>query len=186
MRHKGTVRLETKRLILRRFTLEDSKQMYNNWANDDDVTKYLTWPTHKSEEVSRYILNEWVGEYTSLKYYQWCIELKETGEAIGSIGAVDYNEATSAVEIGYCIGKRYWNKGYTSEAFSAVIDFFFNQIGLNRVEARHDPNNRVSGLVMKKCGLKYEGTRVQADKNNTGVCDTAMYGLINPNRKNTI
>ena len=182
MRHKGTVRIETERLILRRFTLGDSNDMFENWANDDEVTKYLTWPTHKDVKVSEYILKEWVGQYNSLKYYQWCIELKNTKKAIGSIGVVDYNEAVSSVEIGYCIGRDYWKKGYASEALSALIDFFFNQVGMNRVEARHDPNNPNSGLVMKKCGLKYEGTRILADKNNTGVCDAAMYGLINPNR----
>lgn len=180
MHHKGTVKIETERLVLRRFVLEDYKYIYANWANDDEVTRFLTWPTHKSEKVSEYILKEWVSQYADKKYYQWCIELKKISEPIGSISVVDYNEAVSAVEIGYCIGRKYWNQGYTSEALAALIDFFFNTVGMNRVEARHDPKNPNSGLVMKKCGMNYEGTKIMADKNNTGICDTAIYGIINP------
>jgi ribosomal-protein-alanine N-acetyltransferase len=156
--------------------------MYKNWAGDDEVTKYLTWPTHKSVEVSRRVTGEWVKGYSDDKYYQWCIELKSTGEAIGSIAAVNYKENIEAVEIGYCIGRKFWNQGYTSEAFKALIQFFFQEVGVNRIEARHDPNNPGSGKVMLKCGLKYEGTRIKADRNNTGICDVAMYGILNPGR----
>ena len=59
----GTKRLETARLILRRFTLEDAQKMYENWAGDPEVTKFLTWPTHESAETSRQILKEWVAAY---------------------------------------------------------------------------------------------------------------------------
>ena len=48
MNHIGTIRLETDRLILRRFTMDDAEGMLNNWASDDEVTKYLTWPTHQN------------------------------------------------------------------------------------------------------------------------------------------
>ena len=50
MEHKGTVTLETPRLILRRLTLADAEPMYRNWASDPEVTKFLTWPTHSSVE----------------------------------------------------------------------------------------------------------------------------------------
>lgn len=52
MNHIGTKTIETERLILRQFTMEDSQAMFENWASDDEVTKYLTWPTHTSEEIS--------------------------------------------------------------------------------------------------------------------------------------
>ena len=56
MNHQGTKTFETPRLILRRFTMEDAPAMYRNWASDPEVTKYLTWPTHSSAEVSRQVL----------------------------------------------------------------------------------------------------------------------------------
>lgn len=178
MKNLGTKTIETERLILRKFRMSDDKDMFKNWANDDRVTKYLTWPTHANIDASRSILDMWTKDYENPKNYQWCIELKSTHEAIGSIGAVNYNENVESVEIGYCIGYNYWNKGITSEALKALINFFFNEVGVNRIESRHDSLNPNSGKVMLKCGLKYEGTRIKADRNNTGICDMVMYGMI--------
>ncbi len=180
MKNLGTKRIETKRLVLRKFELTDAEAMYKNWASDDKVTKFLIWPTHKDIEVSCKVLEMWVKDYSEDNNYQWCIELKSIGEAIGSIGVVDYKENIEAVEIGYCIGSKYWGQGITTEALKALIEFFFEEVGVNRIEARHDPVNANSGKVMQKCGLKYEGTRIKADRNNSGICDVAMYGIINP------
>ena len=63
MNHKGTKRIETENLILRRFEISDAEAMYKNWANDDEVTKYLTWASHSSVEVSKDILNIWIDDY---------------------------------------------------------------------------------------------------------------------------
>lgn len=183
MKNLGTVRIETERLILRRFNVNDAEDMYNNWANDDRVTKYLTWPTHSNVDISREVLKSWINDYSNEKFYQWCIELKEVNQAIGSISVVYLYEEVNSVEIGYCIGYNYWNKGITSEALKAIIKFFFNDVQVNRIEARHDTKNPNSGKVMAKCGLIYEGSKIEADKNNTGICDIALYGLINPYAK---
>ncbi len=94
------------------------------------------------------------------------------------MGAVAFNEKARSVEIGYCIGEKWWRRGYTSEALSAVIRFFFEEVGVNRVYSEHDPRNPNSGRVMEKCGMKYEGTLRQADFNNTGICDTCVYGIL--------
>lgn len=177
MKNIGTQNIETQRLVLRKFTLKDADDMYRNWANDGEVTKFLTWPTHSDVEVSKKVLNIWINEYENNTNYQWCIELKENNEAIGSIGVVNLKENIDAVEIGYCIGRKYWNKGITSEALTALIKFFFEEVEVKRVEARHDSNNPNSGKVMKKCGMKYEGKRMKADRNNTGICDVLLYGM---------
>ena len=178
MNHKGTVTLETERLILRRFTLDDAEFMFNNWANDTEVTKYLTWPAHSDVSVSKSIINSWLELYQKPEHYSWAIVLKETGEPIGSIGAVEQREDTSMVHIGYCIGQKWWNKGYTSEALAELIRFFFDEAGVSRIESRHDPRNPNSGRVMTKCGLKYEGTMRQSDVNNQGICDAAYYAIL--------
>ncbi len=65
MKHCGTRRLETERLILRRFENEDACAMYQNWASDDEVTKYLMWPTHASPEVSRNVIKDWINSYSN-------------------------------------------------------------------------------------------------------------------------
>lgn len=183
MKHCGTQKLETKRLILRKFDVNDAAAMYNNWACDDEVTKYLTWPAHTNPEISKSVLEEWVDSYSNDNYYQWAIVLKENGnEPIGSISVVEMNEKIDMVHIGYCIGKKWWHKGITSEALHQVIEFLFDAVECNRIELRYDPRNVNSGKVMKKCGMKYEGTLRSADINNQGICDASYYGLLKNDR----
>lgn len=74
---------------MRRFVSEDAAAMYKNRASDDEVTKYLTWPTHPNTDISRLVTEDWANSYSDEKFYQWAIVLKENGgEPIGSIGAV--------------------------------------------------------------------------------------------------
>lgn len=184
MKHLGTKQIATKRLLLRRFTIEDAPKMYENWASDDEVTKYLMWQTHTSVEVTKEIIQGWAKDYEEENRYEWCIELKETGEPIGDISVIKCEEKAELMEVGYCISKKYWHQGITSEALQAVIDFLFDEVGINRVESRHDPRNPHSGKVMEKCGLRYEGTKIQGDWNNSGICDAAFYGLTRQQRQN--
>ena len=166
-------------MVLRRFVIEDAEAMFRNWASDPEVTKYLTWPTHASADVSRAVLRDWTTAYANQSYYQWAIVLKENGECpIGSIAAVNLNDDLSTVQIGYCLGRRWWHRGIMSEALKAVIDFFFNEVGANRIEARHDSRNPRSGMVMKKSGMKYEGTSRCSDRNNQGICDASWYAIL--------
>ncbi len=114
MDNKGTKRLETDRLILRQFRIEDAKDMYNNWVTD----------------------------------------------------------------IGYCMGKAWWGNGIMPEALRAVIEYLFEEVGLNRVAACHDVNNPKSGRVMQKAGMSKEGVLRAAGRNNQGICDEVWYSII--------
>ena len=183
MNHVGTQKLETDRLILRRYTKDDAEAMYRNWASDDEVTKFLTWPAHSSQEITQNVIDEWVQSYSSENYYHWAIVLKENGEEpIGDIAVVHIKEKASVAHIGYCIGRNWWNRGITSEALKSVIDFLFDVVGLNRIEARHDTKNPNSGKVMQKCGMKYEGTLRSADWNNQGIHDVCYYAVLKTER----
>lgn len=188
MQHLGTKPLETERLILRPFTLKDAPAMFRNWANDPEVTRYLTWPTHTGVDVSESILSDWVTHYHEPDYYQWAIVPKEVGEPIGGISVVQRNDSVASVHIGYCIGRRWWHQGITGEALAEVLRFFFEEVGVNRVDSRHDPRNPNSGRVMAHCGMTREGTLRQADRNNQGICDYTEYGILADEyfaRKNT-
>lgn len=179
MKHCGTQRLETGKLILRRYVKEDAAAMYKNWASDSEVTKYLMWPPHASQEISQQVIADWVKRYSEDNYYHWAIILKDNGdEPIGDIAVVKMNEKISMVQIGYCIGRTWWHKGITSEALKAVMDFLFDAADVNRIEAKHDSRNPNSGKVMKKCGMKYEGTLRSSDWNNQGVFDACYYALL--------
>lgn len=179
MKHYGTEYLETNRLILRKFVLDDAKSMYENWASDEKVTKYLTWQAHNDISVSQAVLKEWISSYKNQDFYQWAIILKENGlNPIGSIGITSYNDIIGMAHVGYCIGQKWWHNGITSEALNCVINFLFDKVGVQRIEARHDPRNTNSGLVMKKCGMEYEGTLKKADWNNQGICDACYYSVL--------
>ncbi|MCC8191443.1 MAG: GNAT family N-acetyltransferase [Ruminococcus sp.] len=182
MNHIGTIRLETDRLILRRFTIADAEGMFNNWASDDDVTKYLTWPTHQNVEMTREYINYCLQGYSESAFYTWVMESKESHELIGSISVVKIDEVIDGLELGWAIGKKFWGKGYTAEAAKAVLDVLFDKVGANCIYAQHDVNNPNSGRVMQKIGMKYEGTLRQSDRNNQGIADMAHYSIIRDER----
>ena len=177
MEHKGTVRLKTDRLILRQFTEADIEPAFRNWESDDKVTEFLRWPTAKSIEQVVEVTTEWIENYKNLNFYQWAIVPKDLNEPIGTISVVGMDEMCDKLHIGYCIGSKWWHKGYTSEAFSTIIPFLFEEVKAQRIESQHDPNNPNSGKVMAKCGLKYEGTLRKADWSNKGIVDACMYGM---------
>ncbi len=154
----GTVNIETERLLLHRFTLEDACDMFNNWANDLEVCKYLSFEPHGNIEITKKVLEKWISEYNEINRYNWAIEYKKIGQPIGSITAIAFWEKNYSCEIGYCIGKNYWSKGIMTEAMRALIKFFFEEVGLNRIQAQHDVLTIGSGRVMEKSGMKLEGT----------------------------
>ena len=178
MEHRGTKKLETARLILRPFVKEDAPAMYRNWASDPEVTKFLSWPTYKAVDTAHEILNIWVPQYRDDTFYQWAIVLKEIGEVIGSISVVNFDERVDMAEIGFCIGRSWWGQGMMTEAFQAVIDFLFGEVGVLRIEAGHDPNNPASGAVQRKCGLKYEGTLRRSIRSNQGITDKTVMAIL--------
>ena len=177
--HKGTKTIETDRLILRQFTMEDAPAMFRNWANDDEVTKHLTWPTHYDVEVTKMVLSDWTSHYAKPDFYNWAIVLKENGgEPIGNISVVRINSNTDCAAMGYCMSRAHWRKGVMPEALKAVVDFLFDEVGFNRIEAEHDVNNPASGRVMEKAGLRYEGTLRQSGRNNQGIVDLVWRAIL--------
>ena len=182
MNRTGTQIIETHRLILRPFRIEDADDMYNNWASDPEVTRFLTWPVHTGVDVTRALLQAWIARYEDGGSYNWAIELKETGSVIGNISVVHTVEELEQAEIGYCMGKAFWGRGIMPEALRAVLDYLFDTAGFRRITARHDVNNPKSGRVMAKAGMLKEGILRGAGKNNQGVCDICSYALLNTDR----
>ena len=182
MNHIGTVRLETDRLILRRFTIDDAEEMFNNWASDDEVTKYLTWPTHQNVEVTRGYIDYCIQGYAESAFYQWVIEIKETHERIGNISVVKVIDEIDSLELGWVIGRKYWGKGYTAEAAKAILEVLFDKVGANCIYAAHDVNNPNSGRVMQKIGMKYEGILRQSCRINLVFVVCSRYSMIRSER----
>jgi len=179
MKHLGTNTLENGKLLLRRFTIDDAQAMYDNWASDPEVNKFLTWPLHTSVEVTKEILNGWISQYDDVEFYNWAIVLKDNGDTpIGGISVVAKDNDIEMIQIGYCIGKSWWGRGIVTEALELLVSYFFNEVKVNRVEAVYDLKNPASGKVMEKCGFIHEGVMRDAGRNNQGICDLAMNAVL--------
>lgn len=174
--HVGTRTIETERLVLRQITLQDADMVFKNWASDDDVTRYMRWTAHRTVDETRKIIADWSEGYRSAQNYNWGICL-QNGEMIGSLGLAVINAYDSNVNLGYCIGKAYWGNGYAAEAVSAVLDYMFSHVGINRMEAFHSVGNPASGRVMQKVGMILEGHARQKYRNRDGFQDCDMYGI---------
>ena len=174
--HKGTQTICTKRLVLRRFAVEDAQAMYSNWASDSRVTRFLTWLPHTSAEATAQLLALWCKEYENVAYYNWVITMD--GVPIGNISVVAMSEKSEHAELGYSLGHAYWGRGIMTEAARAVIAFLFTEVGVNRVDISHAVGNPASGRVAQKCGLTFEGIRRAAYKVVSGeLLDICEYSI---------
>ena len=149
------IELETERLRLRPFREDDAEAMFYGWANDPEVTKYLTWDVHESIDVTRYVLKMWVDEYEQPDRINFAIELKDSGELIGGIDVVRYVDGIP--EIGYVLSKKHWGRGYMTEACKCVLKFLFSK-GFPEVMITAQCENKGSNRVIQKCGGIYQGT----------------------------
>jgi len=178
MHDLGTQPLATPRLRLRRFTLDDGDAMFANWASDPEVTTFLLWPAYTDKAALNQYLAESVPTYADPSRYDWAMELAEDGTLIGGIGVGKSDDSIGMKSVGYCLGRRWWNCGYATEALAAVIPYFIEQVGVNRVEAWHHPDNPASGRVMAKCGLHHEGILRARERCNLGIVDASMWAIL--------
>ncbi|MBB2182367.1 GNAT family N-acetyltransferase [Lachnospiraceae bacterium MD1] len=176
MHHIGTKSIETVRLLLRRFESDDAEDMYRNWAGDPEVCKYLSWGPHKDVEVSKKRIRDYLINYEFKDYYVWAIVLKSINQPIGSISVELSDESSRTCEVGYCLGKSYWNRGIMTEALLAVMHYLFFDIEYQRIMAKHDVLNVASGKVMQKAGMQFSRLepRVGTRKDGT-IYDCAVY-----------
>lgn len=173
----GTKKLTAQRVILRPFVLDDAEDMFMNWANDTDVTKYLSWEAHESVDVTRKYILSLRERYKDNEFYNWGIELKEIRQVIGSISA-RCNSKTQSVHISYCIGKLWWNKKITREAVQAVTQFFMEEVNVNRIESCFEAGNITAGKVLLRCGFQGEGTLRQAYYGVQGITNLTWYAML--------
>lgn len=171
--------IETERLILRKFKLDDAQQLFDNYGSHEVVTKFLTWKPHSSIEVTKdYLSNVVIPEYEQEYTYRWAIVLKENNEVIGCIDVVHKNIPKTSAELGYVLSDYHWGKGIMPEAARAVIAYLFDE-GFHRITAVHDVENPKSGRVMQKAGMEYEGTLRQYERRSDGhFCDCKLYSII--------
>lgn len=178
LKHIGTSILETERLILRKFNSFDINDVYSNWSSDYEVTKYLCWPRHESLEDTKKVMDIWLENYEYPDTYNWAIQLKEINMLIGNIALYFIDDFNFSAEVGYCLSKNFWNKGYMTEALNAVIDFCFHSVGFNRLTGCCITWHEASAKVLTKAGMKFEGVARQKYFCGIGFQDFNCYSII--------
>lgn len=130
---------------------------------------------HDNISKTEQMLFEYVENYNKPDFYMWGIVFEDN--LIGYICGNELNEDIKSISIGYCITKSCWNKGITSEATKAVINYLFS-LGFNRIFSYHNPLNQASGKVMEKCGMTFEG-RIRGGSLLAGeICDCLQYSIL--------
>ena len=174
------IMLETERLILRPFDKSDAEAMFRNWASDPDVVRFMPYDVCNTLEDTLKRIDEWMPyfEKTAPNSAVFAIELKTGGEIIGTIDFAETDREAKAAEVGYQLGKSWWGCGYAAEALQAVIKYYFETVGLNRVWASYDPRNPNSGKVLCKAGMIYEGTLRQCKVRRGELADSVRYAIL--------
>lgn len=164
--------LKTERLKLRWFTMEDCNDVFE-YASDEIVVKYLTWPMHENLEKTKEIVEKHFVNQAG----KFAIELIEQKKCIGCID-LHVDTGNDKGIFGYVLNKKYWNQGIMTEALKEIIRVNFEELELNRIEATHFVGNEASGKVMSKCGMKYEGLCKKELVIKGNYWDVIHYGLI--------
>lgn len=128
--------------------------MFEGWAQDREVTRYLTWCSHASLEESQAIISRAISAWQNEVRFPYMIALKDSSKVIGMI---DPRIEGPKVGIGYVIGRAHWGKGYMTEATRAIIEWAFQQPPIYRVYATTDVENISSQRVLEKVGMQCEG-----------------------------
>jgi RimJ/RimL family protein N-acetyltransferase len=135
--------------------MEDADVIFDKYAQDRDVTKYLTWRPNRSVRETREFLQASLVAWRAGRSYHWTIVRKEDQELMGMINARVENHKW---QIGYVLARPYWGKGYMTEALRKLVAWALEQPEISRIWSVCDIENRASARVMEKAGMGREGT----------------------------
>ncbi len=170
-------RLQTERLVLRRFNQKDAPDV-QRLAGAWEVARTLLWVPHPYDDG---VAEEWISQHRSAfergEGMNFAVVLRERGELGGACG-LTINSQDANAELGYWIGVPYWGQGYATEAAREVVRYGFEELGLHRIYAAHFGNNPASGRVLAKIGMSYEGTRRDHHRKWGTYEDRVEYGLL--------
>lgn len=173
VKHLGSQKLETKRLLLKKDSEEDKKTLWDNLFSDKISCKKCNWIEYENKD-----------EFFKLKYdlplniYCWTIWLKDKNIPIGGISVHHQEDSQFKCEIGYSIHPNYWKNGYCSEALNEVLNFLINKVGYERVTGECTLDNIGSKRVMEKCNMKFEGIKRKSYYKDNKFYDNYLFSKI--------
>jgi ribosomal-protein-alanine N-acetyltransferase len=146
--------LETERLILRGLTSEDMDFLFRHFSQDE-INLYSSSDNLKSMEETKEFYAKYIPP--SPTRFRLGIVLKETNELIGTLGFHRFSKRDSCAEAGADLMRSHWGKGLMTEALKSLLEFGFNDMNLNRIEATANLKNARSIRLMERIGFQKEG-----------------------------
>jgi [ribosomal protein S5]-alanine N-acetyltransferase len=172
-----TPKLETDMVRFRRITFDDASDMFE-YASEEDVAKFVTWPAHKTLDDSKQFITSIIERYSMNQVAPWGVALKDSNKLIGTCDFVHWYPNHGRAVIGYVLGKKYWGRGIITNAVKEMINFGFESMKLNRIEARCKIENIGSEKVMIKNGMKFEGILRQSMYAKSKYHDLKIYSIL--------
>lgn len=169
--------LSNRLITLRKLTMKHSQE-FKKLFNDPEITRHLSIPYPITIKWVREYINDSMSRFNSLEKLTWGIVKEGTGEFIGVAVLKDIDTENMIGRIGYSIGKKYWNHGYTQMAVRMILNCAFQKMNLNRIEFRIDCNDKRSIKLLEQINGKQEGTLRQAHYYNEQFIDIYLYSVL--------
>lgn len=173
MKHLGSIRLETNRLILKKDADNDKELLWKYMFSDKNAVNTCGWVNFKTKE-----------EFLKTKFeipdnvYIWTIWIKNSNTPIGGISIHHQEDDYFHAEVGYSINPKYCGLGYATEALEAVLDFLINKVGYERISGECRVDNIASKKVMEKCNMKLEGIKRKSYYKDGNFYDNYLFSKI--------
>jgi len=151
---KAPERIETARLVLQRPRMTDLEAIFKRYANDPDVTRFMSWPRHRSLADTQAFLTFSDAEWNRWPAGPYLVRSRADGVLLGSTGLGF--ETWYRASTGYVLAKDAWGKGYATEALQAIVETA-RAVGIRRLYAICHTEHRASWRVLEKCGFLREG-----------------------------
>jgi ribosomal-protein-alanine N-acetyltransferase len=174
--------LETERFVLRQLTQNDSIEIFQYFSLDE-VTKFYDLESFTNIEQAEELIQKWNQRFVRSQAIRWGITLKSENRVIGTCGFHGWMKNHYKAEIGYELTPKYWRQGFMTEVIEKIIEYGFNYLGLNRIEAFVEPENTGSRKVLEKIGLREEGTLKEHFYLRNRFVDTVIYALLKKDYK---
>ncbi|QWU15326.1 ribosomal-protein-alanine N-acetyltransferase [Paenibacillus sophorae] len=174
--------LETDRFVLRQLKQDDSREIFQYFSLDE-VTKFYDLESFTNIEQAEELIDRWNQKFERNQGIRWGITLRSESRVIGTCGFHGWMKNHYKAEIGYELTPEYWRQGYMTEVIQKIIEFGFNNLGLNRIEAFVEPENVGSRKVLEKIGLSEEGTLKEHFYWRNRFVDTVIYAILKKDYK---
>ena len=166
----GTNEFSTKRLLMRRYRMDDARVLFEKFGCDPQMYEYSGWNPYATYEMAKETVQRFINAYGNPDFYGWAIEFQ--GNLIGTIGAYDYDSEKNQIEIGIDIERSLWGNGFAAESLTGLLQYLTEHEGIEVITAWCASENTGSMKAMQKAGM----TQIAIEK---GALEVEGKNLIN-------